>query len=109
MAKKRGNIENLVPLTTEKAREVGAKGGKRSGEVKRERKLLSAMYADLLAKGFDVEGEKLSIDEVASAIMARRDSASVSLLKEMREATEGSKVQHSGGISVTISALDAKL
>jgi hypothetical protein len=98
-----------VPLTTEKAREVGAKGGKRSGEVKRERKLLSAMYADLLAKGFDVEGEKLSIDEVASAIMARRDSASVSLLKEMREATEGSKVQHSGGISVTISALDAKL
>jgi hypothetical protein len=102
MAKKRGNIENLVPLTTEKAREVGAKGGKRSGEVKRERKLLSAMYADLLAKGFDVEGEKLSIDQVASAIMARRDSASVSLLKEMREATEGSKVQHSGEIAVQI-------
>lgn len=32
------NIENLVPLTTEKAREIGAKGGKRSGEVKREKR-----------------------------------------------------------------------
>ncbi len=32
------NIDNLVPLTTEKAREIGAKGGKRSGEVKREKR-----------------------------------------------------------------------
>lgn len=31
------NIENLVPLTTEKAREIGRKGGIRSGEVKREK------------------------------------------------------------------------
>lgn len=32
------NVDNLVPLTTEKAREIGAKGGKRSGEVKREKR-----------------------------------------------------------------------
>ena len=31
------NEQNLVPLTTEKAREIGRKGGIRSGEVKREK------------------------------------------------------------------------
>ena len=31
------NQNNLVPLTTEKAREIGKKGGIRSGEVKREK------------------------------------------------------------------------
>jgi len=93
MKKTRGNPEKLVPLTTQKAREIGKKGGVRSGQVKREKKLLSAMYADLLAKGFEVDGERLSLDQVASAIMARRDSASVSMLKEIREATEGSKTK----------------
>ena len=93
MAKVRGNPAKLVPLTTQKAREIGKKGGVKSGEVKREKKLLSAMYADLLAKGFEVDGERLSLDEVASAIMARRDSASVSMLKEIREATEGNKTK----------------
>ena len=93
MAKKGGNPQNLVPLSTETARKIGAIGGKKTGEVKRERKLLSAMYADLLAKGFEVDGERLSLDEVASAIMARRDSASVSMLKEIREATEGNKTK----------------
>lgn len=29
--------DNLIPLTTEKAREIGKKGGIRSGEVKREK------------------------------------------------------------------------
>lgn len=32
------NEKNLVPLTTEKAREIGRKGGIRSGEVKRKKK-----------------------------------------------------------------------
>ena len=93
------NVQNLKPIKTlsnEEAKKRGSVGGKRSVQVKRERKLLSAMYADLLAKGFEVEGERLSLDEVASAIMARRDSASVSMLKEIREATEGSKTKVTG-------------
>jgi hypothetical protein len=93
MKKTRGNPEKLVPLTTQKAREIGKLGGVRSGEAKREKKLLSQMYVDLLAKGFEVDGERLSLDQVASAIMARRDSASVSMLKEIREATEGNKTK----------------
>lgn len=92
MAKKGGNPQNLKKPSAEEARKLGRAGGIKSGVVRKERKLLSAMYADLLAKGFEVDGERLSLDEVASAIMARRDSASVSMLKEIREATEGSKV-----------------
>jgi len=90
------NIKNLKPIKTlsnDEAKKRGSAGGKKSGEVRREKKLLSVMYADLLAKGFEVDGERLSLDQVASAIMARRDSASVSMLKEIREATEGSKTK----------------
>lgn len=98
------NPQNLVPLTTEKAREIGSLGGKRSGEVKREKKLLSAIYAEMLADEFEVdlpEGKtKLSGKEymrrVAAAILARNDSAAVSMLKEIREATEGTKTQLTG-------------
>ena len=97
MAKVRGRVENLRPATTtEVAQARGKLGGIKSASVKKERKLLSQMYADLLAKGFEVDGERLSLDEVASAIMARRDSASVSMLQEIREATEGSKTKLTG-------------
>ena len=99
MAKKGGNPQNFVPdteRTPERIKKIRSAAGKKSGVVRKERKLLSAMYADLLAKGFEVDGERLSLDEVASAIMARRDSASVSMLKEIREATEGSKTKMVG-------------
>ena len=65
------NIDNLVPLTTEKAREIGAKGGKRSGEVKREKRTFKkaiewlansdiklkggSVYETLKGMGIDVE------------------------------------------------------
>lgn len=114
--------ENLVPLTTDKAREIGSKGGKRSGEVKREKKLLSQIYADMLADEFEVEMDnglkkKLSGKEymrrVAAAILERNDSAAVSMLKEIREATEGNKTQLTGADggpveqSVTIQFINA--
>ena len=112
MSKKGGNPQNLVPdteRTPERIREIRSKAGKRSGEVRQERKLLSAMYSDMLAKGFNVGGERLSLDQVVAAVLERADSSSVSMLKEIREATEGNKVEHTGGISVTLSPLDAKL
>jgi len=109
MPKKAGNTSNLKVPTSEEAREYGKKGGKKSVEVRREKKLLSAMYSDMLAKGFNVGGERLSLDQVVASVLERADSSSVSMLKEIREATEGNKVEHSGGISVTLSPLDAKL
>ncbi len=109
MAKKGGNPQNLVSLTTEKARKIGAKGGKRSGEVKREKKLLSQIYSDLLSRKYAIDGENVTIEEIVQGVLSRQDAAAVSMLKEIREATEGSKIQHSGGISVNLAPLDETL
>jgi hypothetical protein len=99
MAKNIGNKKNLKPLTADKAREIGKIGGKKSVAVRRERKLLSQIYGELLAKDFDVDGEKMTIAEVVAEVLRRKDSASVSMLKEIREATEGNKTELSGSIA----------
>jgi len=95
-----GRTENLKPKTSAKAR--GKLGGIKSGKVKREKKLMSQIYAEFLAKEHDVitsDGKKkpVSGSEMVSTVMrkvlSRGDSASVSLMKEVREGTEGSKVK----------------
>jgi len=96
MAKKGGNPQNFIPdteRTPERIKTIRSMAGKKSGEVRKERKLLSTMYAEMLAKGFEIEGERLSLDQVVTAVLFRSDSASVSMLKEIREATEGSKTK----------------
>lgn len=101
--KKKGRIENLSPTNTvskEVARARGSKGGKKSVEVRRQKKLMSAIYAKFLAdkhkvkidgKDQEVAGDEL-VNQVVKKVLARGDSASVSLMKEIREATEGSKI-----------------
>lgn len=95
------NEQNLIPIRSKsKARKLGAKGGKKSGQVRREKKLLSQMYAEFLAREHDVvisgkrekvSGQKL-VDSVISKVLSKGKSESVSMLKEIREATEGSKL-----------------
>lgn len=99
-----GRIENLtsnIGRTPEQLRERARKGGLASAKKKRAKMLLSAIYAemldDLYTVGLGEKGKKkLTIDNVVQAILERGDSASVSLLKEFREATEGSKTQLTG-------------
>ena len=94
--------ENLIPLskrTKEERREIAKMGGKKSGEVRREKKKLSEFYTDVIAKRFDMEGEK-SLDVIIGKILERGDSATVSFLKEMREATEGNKLEISGDMKI---------
>ena len=95
-----GRIENLKPKTSAKAR--GKLGGIKSGKVKREKKLMSQIYAEFLAKEHDIitsDGKKKSVSgsEMVSTVMrkvlSRGDSASISLMKEVREGTEGSKIK----------------
>ena len=43
------NESNLVPLTTEKAREIGKKGGIASGKAKRQKKLIKDQISLLLS------------------------------------------------------------
>lgn len=49
------NEENLVCLTTEKAREIGRKGGIASGIAKRERKTMKMVLMDMLEEVADKE------------------------------------------------------
>ncbi len=105
-------LKNLKPtkkgeLSTEKAKIMGAKGGKKSGEVKKQKRLMSQIYADFLAKKhnvtlFDMNQKAfVKLDDVTSDeylgkvmnnILSRADGASVGILKEIAERTEGAKV-----------------
>ncbi len=110
MAKARKGQDNLIPQnkrTKDEQREIARKGGIASGKARKEKALLSEMYGAMLAGTFNVEidGEmkkmtgKRFLTEVVQRIIMNGDSASVAMLKEIREATEGTKNKHeiSGG------------
>jgi hypothetical protein len=94
------NEKNLIPLTTKKAREIGSLGGKASGKAKKEKKLMSQIYAEYLIAEHDIVGKdglkKLTghklLSSVMSKVLSRGDGAAVSMMKEIREATEGNKI-----------------
>ena len=104
----RGNPDKLIPTnrrSKQEASELGRKGGIKSGKVRREKKLMSQIYAEFLIKEHDVIGKdglikKLSgqalVNGVMSKVLSRGDGSSVSMLREVREGTEGSKVKHEG-------------
>lgn len=80
-------------------------------EARREKKRLSTIYGEMLAGKYEVtiNGEKQKLDGaelvrfIMRDVLMRRDSASVSLLKEIREATEGNKMN----IEATVEQVDA--
>jgi len=109
MAKNKGKTENLIPLTTEKAREIGRIGGKRSGEVRKEKRLVSMILMDYLQRDHKVtiqtgedeaETKKMTTDELfehsLTSALVRGDSASISTIKTMAEVLEGKNIKLSG-------------
>lgn len=97
------NEENLISLgdrTTSEQREISKKGGIASGEARREKKIASEAYAELLAEEHDVkiDGEKTKVSgknllkRVIIKILINFNSSSVAMIKEIREATEGNKL-----------------
>jgi hypothetical protein len=67
------NIENLKPLSTEKAREIGAKGGKASVKARRKKKFLkeqleTLMLLDLPENKLKDDMRKLGIEETDLSI-----------------------------------------
>jgi len=50
----------------------------------------------MLADEFGLAGQGLTLSGIIAAVLARADSSTVSMLKEIREATEGSRVQVDG-------------
>lgn len=100
----RGNPKNLVKntdLTPEELSRRNSKAGKASVKARREKKRMSQIYADFLEKEHEVvmkDGTKRKLsgtallNSVMSKVMSRGDGSSVRLMKEIREGTEGSKV-----------------
>lgn len=67
------NEKNLRRLTTEQAREIGSKGGKRSAEVRRQKRDLRLALEILLEKDFkDRSGNKVSGAEAITAKLFER-------------------------------------
>lgn len=101
----RGRKENLRVLTTEEARKIGSKGGKKSVKVRREKKLLSQIYADMLADQSGIahgKGFQGVVAEILNNQDPKNNPSRVALIKEVREATEGSKSKTETTLNVNI-------
>jgi hypothetical protein len=112
-----GNPSKLKPCTPENARERQLKSAEKRKENNAKKKLMSQIYAEFLEREYSVkvaEGtKKISgaelVNEAMKKIIARGDSSSVSLLREVREGTEGSKVQLSGNVNATLQTTEERL
>lgn len=98
--------DNLTPFTSENAKEMQRRGAEKRKENNAKRKLMSQIYAEFLEKEYNVKttegNKKISgaelVNECMKKIVARGDSSSVSLMREIREATEGQKINLSGEV-----------
>ena len=104
-----GNPSKLKPCTPENARERQLKSAEKRKENNAKKKLMSQIYAEFLEKEYNVKTtdgtKKISgselVNEAMKKIMARGDSSTVSLMKELREGTEGTKVNIDGSLAVS--------
>ena len=94
MAKQKGRAENLISLKdrpTEEQRAIAKKGAQRSIEVRREKKLMRELYAEFLAKKYEVPIDKTKKTmtgadlclEMLPKIVQKADASSVSFFKEL--------------------------
>ena len=101
------NAENLIPNSERTPSERQAntrKGGVASGEARREKAKMSAIYAAFLAETFNIQiddelksttGAKL-VNNVIKRILVTGGPGAVSLMKKIREGTEGGKMALTG-------------
>ena len=112
-----GNPSKLKPCTPENARERQLKSAEKRKENNAKKKLMSQIYADFLEKEYNVrQGDKERkltgaelVNECMKKIIARGDSSSVSLMREVREATEGQKVNISGELKTELQTTEERL
>ena len=111
------NDENLKPCTKENARERQLKSAEKRKENNAKKKLMSQIYAEFLEKEYNVrQGDKERkltgaelVNEVMRKVLARSDSSSVSLMREIREGTEGTKMQISGELTTKLETQEERL
>lgn len=112
-----GTPENLRTPTSEEAKAMQLKGAEKRKENNAKRKLLSELYADFLEEEFEIkEGEtkrKISGAEycklIAKKVLNRSDASSVSMLAEIRKATEGEKVNLAGSVKMEMETQEQRL
>lgn len=106
-----------VPFTKENAKEMQRKSAEKRKENNEKKKLLSEMYAEFLSDEYKVrkDGEEIKISgtdyikTIIKAVVSRGDSSSVAMLKEIREATEGNKLQLSGEVKTEMQSTEDRL
>ena len=112
-----GNPSKLKPCTPENARERQLKSAAKRKENHAKKVLMSQIYADFLEKEYSIKvGDKTKkitgaefVNEAMKKIIARGDSSSVSLLRELREGTEGSRVQVTGNVTTKLETAEDRL
>ena len=111
------NENNLRTPTTDEAKEMQRKSAEKRKENNAKKKLMSQIYAEFLEKEYNVrQGDKERkltgaelVNECMKKIIARGDSASVSMMKELREGTEGSKINLSGTVKTEMETTEERL
>ena len=87
--------DNLIPTnkrSKEEARKLGAKGGKKSGEVRRQKKLLKDCLDELLQREWENrQGEKMSGSEAISVAVFKKALAGDMKAFEIVRDTSGQK------------------
>lgn len=115
--RKMAGKDNLTPFTSDNAKEMQLKGAEKRKENNAKKKLMSQIYAEFLEKKHDIKtesgikkmsGEKI-LAQVVGKILSRGDASSVAMMKEIREATEGSKVQMTGSINTKLETQEDRL
>ena len=109
--------DNLTPFTSDNAKEMQRKGAEKRKENNAKKKLMSQIYAEFLEKEYNVrQGDKERkltgaelVNECMKKIIARGDSSSVSLMREVREATEGTKMQLSGEVTTKLESPEDRI
>ena len=97
-------IENLIPnedRTPEERRESARVAGIKSGEARRNKKLMSDIFAEFLEEEYSIKIKGVEtkvtgaqhVAMVTKAVLSRRSAASVSLMKLITESTEGKKIK----------------
>lgn len=93
------NEKNLKPLSTREAREIGKKGGQKSAEVRKEKKMLKDLLEEALEKKTKTGNKYI---DITIALINEAEKGNVKAYETIRD-TLGQKpkdkIEHSGTIN----------
>lgn len=111
------NESNLRTPTTDEAKEMQKKSAAKRKENHAKKVLMSQIYADFLEREYDVKvGDKNKkmtgaelVNECMKKVIARSDSSSVSLMREIRSCLDGENINISGTVKTEMQTTEERL